>query len=259
MFVLLQVSPPEAAGHEDWCCCLDVIAVDASEAALRQYLAVYEPRDRAAVAAFDLWDADLAKDWGAEHDRVHDEFLVKYDVHGSLIQGTRFEIRDPGKPDQQPARSGAGSVDLWLRKPLPSDSDAWRTPRRGERGKSAEPRSIRSRAAMFYFLPRPALAYCRTPFSKSTRQPWRPARLGGGNISATLHHFREAPPQPGDEQVGGWSHAQLIRMDNRFRARLLRAFKRGRRTAAGLRPRRTRQRVAASAPNPSPPCARRPT
>jgi len=82
MFVLLQVSPPEAAGHEDWCCCLDVIAVDASEAALRQYLAVYEPRYRAAVAAFDLWDADLAKDWGAEHDRVHDEFLVKYDGHG---------------------------------------------------------------------------------------------------------------------------------------------------------------------------------
>ena len=30
-----------------------------------------------------------------------------------------------------------------------------------------------------------------------------------------------------DEQVGGWSHAQLVRMDNRFRARLLRAFKRG--------------------------------
>src|SRR6516165_11737394 len=40
---------------------------------------------------------------------------------------------------------------------------------------------------MFYFSPRPALAYCRTPFSKSTRQPWRPTRLGGSNISATLH------------------------------------------------------------------------
>src|SRR5262249_26245610 len=36
-----------------------------------------------------------------------------------------------------------------------------------------------------------------------------------------------APPQPGDEQVGDWSHAQLVRMHNRFRARLLRAFKRG--------------------------------
>jgi hypothetical protein len=34
-------------------------------------------------------------------------------------------------------------------------------------------------------------------------------------------------PEPGDEQVGDWSHAQLVRMDNRFRARLLRAFKRG--------------------------------
>jgi hypothetical protein len=40
-------------------------------------------------------------------------------------------------------------------------------------------------------------------------------------------YFRDAPPQPGDEQVGDWSHAQLVRMDNRFRARLLRAFKRG--------------------------------
>jgi hypothetical protein len=36
-----------------------------------------------------------------------------------------------------------------------------------------------------------------------------------------------AEPQPGDEQQGGWSRAQLIRMDNRFRARLVRAFKRG--------------------------------
>jgi len=38
-------------------------------------------------------------------------------------------------------------------------------------------------------------------------------------------YFRDAPPQSGDEQVGDWSHAQLIRMDNRFRARLLRAFR----------------------------------
>jgi len=35
-----------------------------------------------------------------------------------------------------------------------------------------------------------------------------------------------AQSEPGDEQ-GGYTHAQLIRMDNRFRARLLRAFKRG--------------------------------
>ena len=39
-------------------------------------------------------------------------------------------------------------------------------------------------------------------------------------------YFRDAPPQPGDEQ-GAYTHAQLIRMDNRFRARLLRAFERG--------------------------------
>src|SRR5262245_14694164 len=40
-------------------------------------------------------------------------------------------------------------------------------------------------------------------------------------------YFRDAPPQPGDERVGNWSHAQLVRMDNRFRARLLRAFNSG--------------------------------
>ena len=40
-------------------------------------------------------------------------------------------------------------------------------------------------------------------------------------------YFRDAPPQPGDERVGDWSHAQLVRMDNRFRVRLLRAFKWG--------------------------------
>src|SRR5215831_11796742 len=34
------------------------------------------------------------------------------------------------------------------------------------------------------------------------------------------------PFQPGDEQAT-YTQAQLIRMDNRFRARLLRAFKRG--------------------------------
>jgi hypothetical protein len=37
---------------------------------------------------------------------------------------------------------------------------------------------------------------------------------------------RAALPEPGDEQ-NAYTHAQLIRMDNRFRARLLRAFKRG--------------------------------
>src|SRR6516225_5132377 len=31
-------------------------------------------------------------------------------------------------------------------------------------------------------------------------------------------YFRDAPPQPGDEQVGERPHAQLVRMDNRFRA-----------------------------------------
>jgi hypothetical protein len=35
---------------------------------------------------------------------------------------------------------------------------------------------------------------------------------------------KAAPSEPGDEQ-GAYTHAQLIRMDNRVRARLLRAFR----------------------------------
>jgi hypothetical protein len=66
MYVLLQVCPPDASGGEDdRCCCLDVIAVDASEAELERYLASYEYSFRAACGDFDAWDSDLAKDWGS--------------------------------------------------------------------------------------------------------------------------------------------------------------------------------------------------
>jgi hypothetical protein len=45
-----------------------------------------------------------------------------------------------------------------------------------------------------------------------------------------------AEPEPGDE-VGPYTYEELMRMDNRFRARLLRAFKRGKesRQAAAYR------------------------
>ena len=60
-------------------------------------------------------------------------------------------------------------------------------------------------------------------------------------------YFRDAPPQPGDEQVGDWSHAQLVRMDKRFRARLLRAFRRGKENlqaaTATYKPESCRQRA----------------
>ena len=39
--------------------------------------------------------------------------------------------------------------------------------------------------------------------------------------------------EPGDEAVGQWSHAQLVRMDNRFRQPIQRAFHRDRRPASG--------------------------
>jgi hypothetical protein len=46
---------------------------------------------------------------------------------------------------------------------------------------------------------------------------------------------RAALPEPGDEQPA-YTHAQLVRFDNRFRARLLHAFRKGlesRESAAG--------------------------
>jgi hypothetical protein len=91
MFVLLQVYPPEAAGDEDECCCLDVIAVDASETELERYLAAYRYRYQAACKDFDAWD-DMSTDWNAEHDHMCDELQDKYQVYGSLIQGTKFKI-----------------------------------------------------------------------------------------------------------------------------------------------------------------------
>jgi hypothetical protein len=106
MFVLLQVYPPEASDHDDWCCCLDVIAVDSSEAALERYLAGYRFRYAAACQAFDAWD-DMSEDWGPPHDRVHGELLDKYGVYGSLIRETTFKIvkcRGSGRPfrDEEP-------------------------------------------------------------------------------------------------------------------------------------------------------------
>ena len=105
MYVLLQLYPPEAAGDGDETP-LDVIAVDASEAALQRYLAACEYRYRAACEDFDAWD-DISKDWDAEHDRMHGELLSKYQVYGSLILGTKFEIVEclsGGRPsrDEEP-------------------------------------------------------------------------------------------------------------------------------------------------------------
>jgi hypothetical protein len=95
MFVLLQVYPLEATAEDgsDSCCCLDVIAVDPSEAALRRYLTAYEPRYRAACAASDLWD-DMAKDWSEEHDRMLEQVAREHQVYGALVAGTRFRSRD---------------------------------------------------------------------------------------------------------------------------------------------------------------------
>src|SRR5262249_52522985 len=88
LYVLLQIYPPEAADHEDSCCCLDVIAVDASEAELERYLTAYEPCTGGGPG-IRRWD-DLSADWGREHGRMLEEVAVKHGVFGALMEGTRF-------------------------------------------------------------------------------------------------------------------------------------------------------------------------
>ena len=90
MFVLLQVYPPEAADHDDQCCCLDVIAVAPTEAELERYLAAYKRRYRAAVQAFDA--CGMPEDWGPQHDHECRYLLRRYELYGSLISGTKFKI-----------------------------------------------------------------------------------------------------------------------------------------------------------------------
>jgi hypothetical protein len=51
MFVLLQIYPPEAADHGDDCCCLDVIAVGPSEAALPRVRRIRTPAQSSCLAS----------------------------------------------------------------------------------------------------------------------------------------------------------------------------------------------------------------
>jgi hypothetical protein len=93
MFVLLQIYPLEATAEDgsDDNCCLDVIAVGASKATLERFLASYERRYRAAVAAFDAWD-NTSSDWGEEHEHKIRELQGEHNLHGALVSGTRFKI-----------------------------------------------------------------------------------------------------------------------------------------------------------------------
>src|SRR5262249_35717913 len=104
MFALLQIYVPEAADHDDICCCLDVIAVSPSEVELERYCDDYQPRYAAAVAEFDAWDSDISADWTAEHDIMLDDCARKHGVFGSLIKGTRFQIVE-ALTDVGPART----------------------------------------------------------------------------------------------------------------------------------------------------------
>ena len=59
------------------------------------------------------------------------------------------------------------------------------------------------------------------------RRRRRMAKANGRPRGRPPHkNSKAAPSEPGDEQGAG-THAELIRMNNRFRTRLLRAFKRG--------------------------------
>lgn len=136
MYVLLQIYPPEASDDDDDPP-LDVIAVNPSEAELEGYLVAYAYRYRAACEDFDAWD-DLTGDWSEEHDRMCDVLLGRYQLYGSLIQGTKFEIVEclsGGRPfrDEEP-------------EPIFPPVAASPTPRRGELGRSAGRRSIRWRS-----------------------------------------------------------------------------------------------------------------
>jgi hypothetical protein len=85
MFALLQIYPLEANADDgsDDNCCLDVIAIDTTEARLKRFLADYEPTYREAVAAFDAWYDNAPRDWGEKHDRTDE---------GVLVRETRFKI-----------------------------------------------------------------------------------------------------------------------------------------------------------------------
>jgi hypothetical protein len=118
-----------------------VIAVDPSEAALERYLAAYAPRYRAACKAFDFWD-DMAEDWGPVHDRMIKDLLDRYDVRGSLIQGTRFRILECLTSGR--ACSSTGSVNPMAKKKTAAqrqrrvdDTRAWRA--RQKRGAAVYP------------------------------------------------------------------------------------------------------------------------
>jgi hypothetical protein len=47
---------------------------------------------------------------------------------------------------------------------------------------------------------------------------------------------KSAPPQPGDEQNGGWPREQLEAMDAKFRERVERAFENGSERRQSTRP-----------------------
>jgi len=113
MFVLLQIYGPEAAGHEDSTCCLDIIAVAPSEAELERFLAGYEPRYQAACREFDVWDADLSAGWTEEHDRMFEHVAAKHGVFGALVPA-RFEILESRIAGPPPARLGGATISATL-------------------------------------------------------------------------------------------------------------------------------------------------
>src|SRR5262245_30257410 len=96
MFALLQAIPMNAVSldHNDEALVHDgeveVLKVDASEERLKDYLAAYQFRFRAAI---EDWEAlDPGGEWGPEHDRLDDELHEKYRVTGVIAEETTFLI-----------------------------------------------------------------------------------------------------------------------------------------------------------------------
>jgi hypothetical protein len=97
MFALLQICP-QAIGPDDLHDPIDVIAVDASQKRLEQYLTTYRERHRVACAELEARLSEYGDDWESVHGHVHDEIADRHRICGTLVPepDAIFEILEVG-------------------------------------------------------------------------------------------------------------------------------------------------------------------
>jgi hypothetical protein len=93
MYALLQISP-QAISDDDLHDPIDVIAVDASQERLEQYLTTYRERHRVACAELEARLEEYGDDWKVVHSRVYDEVAAKHRLGGTLVPEPEFEVGD---------------------------------------------------------------------------------------------------------------------------------------------------------------------